>query len=224
MKVTSILRTIYLSPIGLLLSAVMSLYALLHKPFMAYGYFNRPKRKFNKLTRISSTAVIIDKKNLDLEDNTWIWHYSILDASNGLRIAKGCQIGAWVGIFTHGSHIAIRLLGEQYTNIDKSQRIGYQKGPVEINEYTFIGAKSIILPDVTIGKGCIVAAGSVVSRSIPDYSIVSGNPAEIIGDTRTLDKKYFKHDIVQNHYYDKDVLTQYRKEQDEKIARKDQAP
>lgn len=203
------LKKIYLSPCGYFISLAMALFALLQRPFMVYGYYNMAQRRFNKLTRISSSAVIIGKENLDIGDNTWLWHHSILDASNGIKIARGCQIGAWVGIFTHGSHIAIRLLGERYIELDKSERIGYQRGPVEIGEYTFIGAQSIILPDVKIGKGCIVGAKSMVTKSIPDYSIVSGNPAEIIGDTRKLDRKYFKNLEVQKTYYDKTVIEEY---------------
>ena len=136
----------------------MNLLATFHRPFMVYGYFKKKNNKFCKFTRISSTAVIIDKSKLYLGDNSWIWHHTILDASNGIQIEKGCQIGAWVGIFTHGSHFAIRLLGENYIKIDKDKRIGYQRGPVHIGEYTFIGAKTIIMPDVKIGKGCIIGA------------------------------------------------------------------
>lgn len=203
------LKKIYLSPLGYIVSLVMTVLAMLLRPFMVYGFYNRVQRRFNKLTRISSSTVIIGKENLDIRDNTWIWHHSILDASNGIKIGRGCQIGAWVGIFTHGSHIAIRLLGDKYIESDKSERIGYQRGPVEIGEYTFIGAQSVILPDVNIGKGCIVGAKSMVTKSIPDYSIVSGNPAEIIGDTRKLDRKYFKNLEVQKTYYDKTVIEEY---------------
>jgi acetyltransferase-like isoleucine patch superfamily enzyme len=49
-----------------------------------------------------------------------------------------------------------------------------------IGAYSFIGCASIILPDVTIGDHCIVAAGSVVTKDVPPNSIVAGNPASII--------------------------------------------
>lgn len=203
------LKKIYLSPIGYLVSFIMSMAFVARRPFMIYGYYNKVQKKFCKLTRISSSAVLIEKINLDIDDNAWVWHYTILDASNGIKIGRGCQIGAWVGIFSHSSHIAIRLLGEKYIEIDKTQRTGYQRGPVEIGEYTFIGAHSIILPDVKIGKGCIVGAKSMVTKSFPDYSIVSGNPAEVIGDTRTLDRKFLKNAEVQKTYYDSTVVENY---------------
>lgn len=52
--------------------------------------------------------------------------------------------------------------------------------PVEIGEYSWIGEKAVIMPGVTIGKRAIVGAGSVVTRSVPDYTVVAGNPARPI--------------------------------------------
>ena len=62
--------------------------------------------------------------------------------------------------------------------------IGYIQGKVNIGKYTFIGPHSTIMPNTTIGKGCIVSAYSYVKGNYPDFSIISGNPAKIVGDTR----------------------------------------
>ena len=56
--------------------------------------------------------------------------------------------------------------------------------PILIEDDAFIGARSIILKGVTIGKGSIIGAGAVVTRNVPEYSIVAGNPAKVIGDVR----------------------------------------
>lgn len=53
-------------------------------------------------------------------------------------------------------------------------------GNVSIGEGSWIGEKVIILPDVNIGKKCVIGAGSVVTKSIPDFSIAVGNPAKVI--------------------------------------------
>ena len=53
--------------------------------------------------------------------------------------------------------------------------------PIIIEDDVFIGARAIILKGVTIGKGSIVGAGAVVSRSIPQMSIAAGNPARVVG-------------------------------------------
>lgn len=56
----------------------------------------------------------------------------------------------------------------------------YEKGPVVIGEGSWIGFRANILSGVTIGKHCVVAAGAVVTRSVPDYCVVAGCPAKII--------------------------------------------
>ena len=60
--------------------------------------------------------------------------------------------------------------------------------PVWIGDYSLIGAGAIVLPGSIIGKYCLIGAGAVVKGHIEDYSIVIGNPARKIGDTR--DPKY----------------------------------
>ena len=52
--------------------------------------------------------------------------------------------------------------------------------PVIIGDDVWIGTRVIILPGVTIGKGVIIGAGAVVTKNVPDYAIVVGNPARII--------------------------------------------
>ena len=58
--------------------------------------------------------------------------------------------------------------------------------PVIIGYGTFVGVNAIILPGVVLGKMCIVGAGAVVTKSAPDYSILGGNPANVIGDVRNI--------------------------------------
>ncbi len=60
--------------------------------------------------------------------------------------------------------------------------LGYSKvGRIDIGSDVFIGAASIVLPNVKIGSKVIVGAGSVVTKDIPDNSVAVGNPAQIIG-------------------------------------------
>ena len=51
---------------------------------------------------------------------------------------------------------------------------------IRIGNDVWIGARVIILPGITIGDGSIIGAGSVVTKNVPNYSIVAGNPAKII--------------------------------------------
>jgi acetyltransferase-like isoleucine patch superfamily enzyme len=54
-------------------------------------------------------------------------------------------------------------------------------GPITIEDYVFVGSSSTILLGVTLGEGTVVTAGSVVTKSTPPYSIVRGNPAQVVG-------------------------------------------
>jgi acetyltransferase-like isoleucine patch superfamily enzyme len=58
------------------------------------------------------------------------------------------------------------------------------RGPITFRKGAFVGVGSIILPDVTVGTCAVVGAGSVVTRDVPDYAFVAGNPARIMGDIR----------------------------------------
>ena len=53
-------------------------------------------------------------------------------------------------------------------------------GDIIINECVWIGESVILLPNITIGKGAIIAAGSIVTKSVPNYAVVGGNPATVI--------------------------------------------
>ena len=199
-------KYLYLSPLGFFISICLNIIRVFKKPIMVYGYFDLHKIKYYKHIRISSSTVINSPQNLEILDYNWIWHFSILDASNGISIGEGCQIGAYVGIFSHSSHMAIRLMGKHYINSKIEDRVGYINGKVEIGEFVFIGTASIIYPGAKIGKGCIVLSGSHVKGEIPDYSIVSGNPAKVVTTIDNLDRMYLKNRVVQKNYFDKQLL------------------
>jgi len=94
----------------------------------------------------------------------------------------------------------------------------WSKGPIIVEDDVWIGARSLILSGVTIGKGAIIAAGSVVTKNVPPYSIVGGNPAKIIRfrfeddiikelleiDYSKIDKKFVLDNI--DHLYNKKSL------------------
>ena len=152
------------------------------------GRFRDADGKILPLTRVSNTTYIGNKENLKIADNVFIGHYNFIDASCGLTIKTGCQITNYISILTHSSHVSIRLYGKEYPN--RKDHIAYLKAPVEIGEYTFVGPHSVIMPGARIGKGCLVSAYSYVKGEFPDFSVISGNPATVTGDTRNLDKPF----------------------------------
>lgn len=153
-----------------------------------------------KDTRISSSTVINNKENLELAENVFIGHYNFIDSSNGISLGEGVQITNYISILTHSSHVSLRLYGREYRN--SKDLIGYTKGKVTIGAYSFIGPHSTILPNTNIGKGCLVYAYSMLKGDFPDFSIISGNPAQIIGDTRSIDEKYLELNPTLKEYYD----------------------
>jgi len=89
-----------------------------------------------------------------------------------LKIGNDVMMGPDVMIFTQ-NHETSRL--------DIPMRLQTApKIPVEIGDDVWIGARAIILPGRKIGKGAIIGAGAVVTKDVPDYAVVGGNPAKII--------------------------------------------
>lgn len=83
-------------------------------------------------------------------------------------------IGADVSI---GPEAAILTLGHD----PRSPAFADRGGPVSIGDHAWIGFRAIVLPGVSIGEGAVVGAGAVVSRDVPPFTIVAGNPARPIG-------------------------------------------
>ena len=168
------------------------------KPVMV-GRYRRADGTVLPLTRICSSTYLQGEKNFYVEDNVYIGHANFIDASNGLTIEEGCQITNFVSILTHSSHDAIRLYGKKYTSTPN--KLAYNEGQVKIGKYSFIGPHAVIMPGTTLGKGSLVSAYSFVKGSFPDYAIISGNPAVIVGDTRDRDKKWLEeNETLQANY------------------------
>lgn len=87
-----------------------------------------------------------------------------------IEIGNNVQITRDVTIHTHGGGHVARM---KYPNFDTF-------GKVVIKDWVYIGAYSQIMPGVTIGKGSLVAAGSIVTKSVPDGVVVAGNPARFV--------------------------------------------
>jgi acetyltransferase-like isoleucine patch superfamily enzyme len=78
-------------------------------------------------------------------------------------------------------NIVVSGLNHNYENIHLSiQKQNVSTAPIVINDECWIGANVVVTAGVEIGKHCVVAAGSVVTKDIPPYSVVVGNPARII--------------------------------------------
>lgn len=96
-----------------------------------------------------------------------------------IEIGNYVQITQDVRFFTHGGSWVFR---KKYPNFDFF-------GKIKIKDNVYIGNCAMILPGITINNNVIIGAGAVVTKSVPENSIVVGNPAKIIGTIDDLEKK-----------------------------------
>ena len=143
-------------------------------------------------TRISPATCIDHEDRLVLGDHVYIGPFNFIEASGGITIEDGVQITSHVAIVTHSSHRAMRLLRERFVEVDlnaDTARPGWIAGPVHIGAWSFIGPHSLIEANTHIGRGSIVCAGSFVRGGFPDFAVLDGRPARVVGDARQADEK-----------------------------------
>lgn len=71
--------------------------------------------------------------------------------------------------------------------------------PIKVGNYVYFGTRSMIMPGVNIGNNCVIAAGSVVTKDVPDNSVVAGVPARIIKSSDVYLKKIKKESLHLGH-------------------------
>lgn len=143
--------------------------------------------------RISPMSQIDDEDKLVLGDDVSIGPFSYIDASGGITIGEGVQIASHSAIVTHSPHRSQRLLGPAFHTWPVppgSQRPGWIAGPVTIGAYSFVGPHSLIEANTRLGRGTLVCAGSFVRGDYPDFAILEGRPARIVGDSRRADEPW----------------------------------
>ena len=95
------------------------------------------------------------------------------------------QITSDVRFYTHGGAQVAR---QKYPNFDAF-------GKIKVSDGVYIGACSMIMAGVTIGEGALVAAGSIVTKSVPPHTVVAGNPARFICTVDEYIEKNLKYNL-----------------------------
>ncbi len=109
-----------------------------------------------------------------LEVYTWNNH------KEKLSIGSLCSIASGVKFLLGGNHELYNFSTFPFRYYFENKDEAMTKGIIDIGDDVWIGMDTIILSGVSIGRGCVIAAGSVITKSFPPYSIVGGNPAKII--------------------------------------------
>jgi acetyltransferase-like isoleucine patch superfamily enzyme len=111
-------------------------------------------------------------EGLEVGDGSNVGPYCYLGASGGISIGKEVLMGPRVSLFAENHNF-------ERTDISMRQQ-GVTRHRIVIEDDCWLASGSIILAGVTIGRGSIIAAGAVVTKDVPPYSIVAGNPARVI--------------------------------------------
>jgi acetyltransferase-like isoleucine patch superfamily enzyme len=144
---------------------------------------------------VARNCTIVGLQNIVLGDFVRIDGYGSIIANAGtvrigshVHICSGCVLGARGGIelgdyssLSHGVRILSAIddfSGARMTNSTLPAKVlGVQTAPVKVGRHVPIGTGSVLLPGVTIGEGAAIAAMSLVSKSLPEWTICGGNPA-----------------------------------------------
>jgi acetyltransferase-like isoleucine patch superfamily enzyme len=113
-----------------------------------------------------SNAVFQIDKTSHLKSNTYI------ECSGGVHIGKYFHTGRGLTIFSSNhNYESLKSIPYDETSINK---------PVIINDFVWFGSNVTIVPGVEVGEGVVVGSGAVLTKNIPPYSVVGGNPAKIL--------------------------------------------
>lgn len=138
-----------------------------------------------KLLRVAFGRKILKScgKSVNIERNAYFTpEVSIGDRSS---IGVDCELYGPINIGSDvmmGPECVIYTVGHKHDRTDITMiEQGYTEvEPVNIGDDTWLGRRVMIMPGVNIGRGCIIAAGAVVTKDIPEYSIAGGIPAKVL--------------------------------------------
>lgn len=143
-----------------------------------YSIKNKRFRQCGKNTFTDST-IKGDLKNVIIGDYCFVGENNRFISLNALiTIGDYVMTGPDV-LFISGNH-QFDILGKRMIDIGDSEKSNDCDQDIFVDDDVWIGARSIILKGVSIGKGAVIGAGAVVTKNVPPYAVIAGNPAKII--------------------------------------------
>ena len=138
--------------------------------------------------------------NVYIGNNVGIFERTIINPSEEIHIGNNVGIGAEVMIWTHGAWL------------DVMQGFPADFGPVHIGDDVWLPARSVVLPNVTIGENTVIGIGSIINRNLPKGCFAAGSPCKVIKENcypKELNKKE-KEAIVDNILQDWKQLLKHK--------------
>jgi len=132
-------------------------------------FYSKQFKSFGKNVVLYFPLTIEVKDKISIGNDTSIGTYSHMWGNGGIIIGQNVMIA---------THVCISSATHDYTRRSMNKHNQVLK-KVIINDSCWIGTGAIILPGVEIGEGAVVGAGSVVTKDVPPYAIVTGNPAQV---------------------------------------------
>lgn len=133
--------------------------------------------KIGKGTTIHMGCKFFDPSGVSIGNDTKIGDRAFLDGRAKLKIGSHVDIASEVMIYNSEHDI-----NDKYFRAKEEM--------VEIEDYAFIGPRVIILPGVKVGLGAVLAAGAVITKNVPNFTIVAGIPGKIIGERVNKNPNY----------------------------------
>lgn len=131
-------------------------------------------KQVGKNVHICRNYTISSPQNISIGSHVWIGERFYAKGEGGITIGSGTIISRNVEIWTSNHNYD----SEDLMTIPYDRRFVYK--PVTIQENVWIGSSAIIIPGVTIGEGAVIGAGAVVSKDVPAFAVVGGNPAKVL--------------------------------------------
>lgn len=144
--------------------------------------------------RVGRGVVVSSPHGLEIGDHVSIGPRSIIQVDG--MIGDFVLIGMGVQIVGRHDH-AIREMGRPYVfSTWAGDRNPTRHDRVDIGRDVWIGASAVVISGIKVGEGALVAAGAVVSQDVPEYSIVAGNPAVVVGNRFDEDAQRMHRDAL----------------------------